>query len=823
MSTLTQDLRYALRLLGRSPGFTALVVLILALGIGANSAIFSVVSATLLRPLPFRDPDRLLQLWETESASGRFPLTGQDYLDWRAQNRTFEDLSVYSYSEPFNASGGSQPERVEVVEVQANFFRLLGVPPVAGRLFAEGEDRAGQNRVALLSYGFWRERFGGRRAAVGGTLTLDGASYTIVGVLPAWYRMPGAADLWIPIDMSPENLGPRGEHHLRAVGRLKAGVSLAQAEADLVAIAARLEREFPDTNGKVGAVVAPLREALVSRARLELWVLLGAVTLVLLIACANVANLLLARAGERRREMAVRAAVGAARWRLVRQLLTESLLLALLGGALGVGLAVACARALAALESLPIPTPNPIRVDPGVLLFTLLVSLGVGVLFGLAPALSASRIDLSDELKASGTRSMTASGSSRLLRQGLVVVEVALCVALLAGAGLLLRTFANLRKADVGVRAEGVLAATLTLPAEAYRGTDARWGFCTRLLQGVSVKPGLASVALTSELPLEGGSNGYITLDGQPPESTQDTLVEWTYVTPAYFRTMGIPLVEGRVLDDADLAAGAEAVRRRKAIQAGGGAPAEGEAVAVINRTMARRFWPGRSAVGRTFRVDGVPVRVLGVVGDVKIWDLRTPPIPQAYFALSRGVDLYPGAVRLDVVARSASAPTALARVLRDEVRTLDATLALSRLRTVEQMMDASMTGTTYQTSLLAAFAGLAVLLAALGIYGVMSYVVSQRTSEFGIRLALGAEPSGLAAMVVRQGARLALAGVAGGLAAALTFAGVLRSLLFGVEPTDVVTLATAFVVTLSVCLIACWLPARRAAHTEPIVALRYE
>jgi predicted permease len=383
----------------------------------------------------------------------------------------------------------------------------------------------------------------------------------------------------------------------------------------------------------------------------------------------------------------------------------------------------------------------------------------------------------------------------------------------------MLRTFANLRRADVGVRAENVLAATLTLPA--HGGTDARWSFCGRLLQSLDGAPGIRRVALTSELPLEGGSNGYITIDGQPEKSTQDTLVEWTYVTPAYFETMGIPLLEGRGLDEADVAAGVEDARR-EAIPDAAASVSPRESVAVISRTMARRFWPGQSAVGRIFRRDKAPVRVVGVVGDVKIWDLRTPPIPQAYFAFPRVV-AYSGPIDFDVVARSASAPADVAGVLRSKVQALDRTLAVSGLRTVDQIVTESMSGTSYQTTLLATFAGLAVLLAMLGIYGVMSYAVSQRTGEFGVRLALGAEPSGVAGMVVRQGARLALVGTAVGLAGSLAFAGVLRSLLFGVAPFDAATLAAAAVVTVGVCLAACWLPARRAAGVDPLVALRYE
>ena len=826
VQALLQDLRFAVRRLAKSPGFTALVILILALGIGANSAIFSVVDAALLRPLPFREPDRLMQLWETESAEGRYPLTGADYLDWQTQNTTFENLAVYSHQRAMNASGAGEPERVMVVETQANFFSTLGVQPMAGRAFLAGEDQAGKNRVVLLSYPFWQAHFGGDRNVVGKQMELNGAAYEIVGVMPAWYRSPGAADLWVPMDMSPKYLGPRGEHHLRALGRLKPGVTVAQADADLKGIAARLEKQFPDSNEKVSGGAAPLRDLLAGQSREPLYILLGAVALVLLIACANVANLLLARAAGRRREVALRAAMGASSARIIRQLLTESVLLSLMGGAAGILVAYGAVQLITGAEALPIPRANPIGVDFRVLLFTLGVSVGVGILFGLAPALQASRVSLNDDLRSSG-KSAGAAGSAggHLLRDVLVGAEIALSLMLLTGAGLLLRTFANLRNAELGVHAESVLAASVMLPPEKYQTIDPLWDFYRRLVESLEKAPGVRAAVISTELPLEGGNNGYITVDGQNAD-TKSTLVEWNYVTPNYFRALGIPVHEGRDFNAADLSAAAEVARKAYAEGRDDNRPAaerpQYETLAIINQAMARRFWPNQPVTGRVFRQQNVAFRVIGVVGDVKVWGLRNNVIPQAYFPFTLALG-FPGGWPANVVVQAEGRPSDVAGIIRSHVRALDSGLAVANMRTIGQIVSDSMTDTSYQTLLLGVFAALALVLAMLGIYGVMSYTVSQRTNEFGIRMALGAGPSSILRMVAGQGARLALAGAAAGVAASLAVAGVLRKMLFGVDPTDPATLAMVTLVTVAVCMAACAIPAWRASRVDPMVALRYE
>jgi putative ABC transport system permease protein len=460
MGTLRQDLHFGLRMLAKSPGFAAVTILTLALGIGANTAIFSVVNAVLLRPLPFRDPGRLVQLWETEAAPGYYELTGGDYLDWQAQSQSLEGTSLYCYWPSFNASGAGEPEQARVLKTQANFFPVLGVAPLFGRTFQRGEDQAGQDHVAVLSYGFWERHFGGKEA-VGQSLELNNERYTVVGVMPAWFRSLGAVDIWVPLDMSPQNIGSRGMHQFRAIGRMKPGVSVAEAQAEMQTIAQRLAKQYPGTNSDVGALVIPLKEELTGGSRAPLLVLLGAVGFVLLIACANVANLLLVRATGRQREIALRRALGANRARILRQLLTESVLLSLLGAVLGLALAWGCVRVLATAESVPLPRTNPIGLDATVLLFTLAISLLVGIVFGLAPALHGTRVSLSEELKASAQAVVCPTGGRRLLRDGLVVGEIAISLALLIGAGLLVQTLAKMWKVNVGSHPEDVLVTSV--------------------------------------------------------------------------------------------------------------------------------------------------------------------------------------------------------------------------------------------------------------------------------------------------------------------------------------------------------------------------
>jgi putative ABC transport system permease protein len=824
MRNFFQDIRYGIRILLRKPGFTALAVLTLALGIGANTAIFSVVDAVLLRPLPFHEPDKLAQLFETELSPGNFPMTGQDFLDWRAQNRTFQDMAVYSYQESFNvmAPGAAEPERVMAVQTQANFFGMLGVAPLRGRAFLNGEDQIGKNHVVLLSYGFWQTFFAGQISALDSTVKLNGEEYSVIGVMPPWYRVPGGADMWMPIDASAKGLGPRGTHHLRAIGRIKDGVTFAQAQADLKLVADNLAKQFPDSNQGETAVLVPLRKQLIGETGSEIWTLFGAVGMVLLIACVNVANLLLARATSRKREIAVRAALGAARGRLVRQLLTESVLLAIFGAVPGIALAYACVRWLGNSTQLPFPQANLINVNPIVLLFTIGVSVGIGILFGLAPAIQTSQVSLVDVLKAAGGRSGSSGGGSGFLRDALVVTEIALSLALLAGAALLLRTFSNLRAVDIGVPKDRLLTAQVLLPVSSYGSYDKQVAFWTELATKLSATPGIESGAITSEVPLSGGNNGYVKIDGQPDNFSEGQLVEWTYVTPQYLPTVNLSILSGRGLTDQDVAATADGVRKYFAQTDQTKPPAGLEIPVDISRTMARRFWTERDAIGKTFHASGVQMRVVGIVPDVKIFSLRGAPLPQAYVPMPYNVvpmQTFPWTI----VARGIGRPEQLAGTLRTVVRSVDPSLAVFSVSTMNDIVAENISGETDETFLLAVFAGLALVLAAVGTYGVMAYVVTQRTGEIGIRMALGAGRERVLWMVLRQGLGLAGLGTVLGIGGAYASSSLLSSILYGVKPNDPATLAVASALMCSVALAACVIPATRAMRVEPVVALRYE
>jgi predicted permease len=823
MSTLLQDVRYGIRMLGKNPGFTAVAVLTFALGIGANTAIFSVINAVLLRPLPFHDPGRLVQLWETEAAPGNYTLTGPDYLDWQAQNRSLVGTSLYSWPQGFNVSGAGEPVQAAVVKTQANFFSLLGVEPLLGRAFLKGEDQAGKNRVAVLSYGFWQRHFGGREDAVGQSLELNDEKYAVVGVMPAWFGVLGAADLWTPMDMSLKGLGHRGHHQYLGIGRLKRGVEVAAAQAELQTIAQRLEKQYPDSNQKVGAVVIPLREQLVGGSRTALLILLGAVGLVLLIACANVANLLLVRATSRHREMAIRRALGAGRGRVIRQLLTESVLLSLLGAGCGLALASVCVDVLSAAETMPIPRPNPIALDSTVFLFTLGIGLLVGMLAGLAPALEPSHLRLSEQLKAS-TPASTPSGQRRKLRDALVIGEIAVSLVLLIGAGLLLMSFAKLREAGAGVHPEGVLTMHVVLPPRRYGTLEQASVFFQQLLEGLNNAPGVQAVAVASELPLGGNSSEYVTAEGQVNPASENILVEMNRISQDYFRTLGIPILKGRDLTGQDLQEAVDTVSKADTFVESGDIQKlrDLKTVAVVNQTMARTLWPNQDAVGKVFKLGEVlPVTVVGVVGDVKIWGIRQPVIPEAYLPLPF-VLAAPG-VSVNIVLKGSGGPEGMLAVVREKVHSLDSGLALFRVRTMEDIISASAADTSYQTVLLGSFALLALLLTVVGIYGVMAYTVTQRSHEIGIRLALGAHPGGILRMIMRRGAQLTLAGLALGIAGALALTRLMANLLFGIQSRDPSVFVIVATLLAIVALAACYIPARRAMKVDPMMALRYE
>ena len=817
-----QDLRYAARMLASSPGFTAVAVLTLALGIGANTAIFSVVDAVLLKPLPFRQPENLVALWETETAPGSFPLNGMDYLDWRNLNKTFESMSLYSWPNSANLSAKDVSEGATIIRTQANFFSQLGVQAQIGRTFAEGEDQSGGNHVAVLSDGFWKKQFGASPTVLNSTVKLNGEPFTVIGVMPAWYRMQALADLWVPLDMAKDKLGPRGNHQWRAIGRVKSGVTTAQARADLHTIAEGLVKQYPGNNRGVDAIVKPIRDELIGDFQNQALILFGAVALVLLIACANVANLLLARSTGRRREIAVRNALGAGHGRLVRQMLTESLLLSLVGGLLGVLVAYAGVTVMRSSLPATIPQPNPISVGVVPLLFTLVISVFVGVLFGMAPAVQASSADSCEALKPKGMAGDGGNQRGHWLRNTLVIGEIALSLALLIGAGLLLRTFANLRATDTGVRGEGVLTATIRLPENKYAAFEQGRIFYTQLLDKLQAAPGIQAAAITSKLPVLGGNNGYIKIPGQQEQEMTGPLVETTSMMGDYFRAFRIPLLSGRDFTPADHEVTAKCIREYLAAKtdAERAALKKYELPTVINQTMAKTFWPNQNAIGKVFE-NFVLFRVIGVVGDVRQQGLRTAPLPESYYPIEW--DLTSPTAPFAIVAQGSGTGEGLTGTVRNTVRSLDDTLALMNARTMPQIIADSMPDTQFEAALLATMATLALILAAVGTYGVMSYVVGRRTNEIGIRMALGAARPQITVMVLRQAGVLVVSGILLGLLGAAAGARLMQGLLVGVKPIDPLTYSSMAGVLAGVALLACFLPVRRAMRVDPMVALRYE
>jgi putative ABC transport system permease protein len=825
MNSLWMDLRYALRTLAKNPGFAAVAVLTVALGIGANTAIFSVINSVLLRPLPFRDPERLVRVFTTRGAEDRYSVNGEDYFDWEVDSRAFEAMTLFTGPQNFNASGAGEPETVSASRTQANFFSVLGVAPERGRGFVPGEDGRGAEHVAVLSYGFWQRHFGGSADAIGKTIDLNFQKYTVVGVMPRTFNYPEAIDVWIPLEMTVANLGHRGSYSYRMLGRTKAGITIAQAQADMSAVAKRLEKEYPVTNSNLGIAVVPFKELLTSDSRPQLLVLLGAVALVLLVACANVANLLLARATGRQREIALRSALGASRGRLIRQLLTESVMLSVTGAALGLVGAWWLVEFVESAKSLPLPRQNPIQLDGTVLLFTIGVSLMVGVLFGLAPALAASRVNLNEELKSSVESVLGATGWHGSVRNALVVGEIALSLALLAGAGLLLRSFAEMRNAEIGVKSQNVVTMAVVLPNTKYATLPERRAFYERLFEQVRHAPGVAAASISQQIPLE-GSHTY----GAKLESDLDPRRAWlqvavNFVTPGYFSVFGIPFFSGRDFtpEEVDRAAesGAKNTAYWKSGQVSTAPQPQFATFAVINRTMAQTLWPNQDALGKVFISGNEPVSVVGVVGDVKYGAIREPAQAQAYFPITQELDnfWYPP----EIAVRTSGSPESVIGSIRVALGGVDSELSLFRVRTMPQVIRENMQDTSLETGLLGSFAALGVILAAVGIYGVMAYLVIERRREIGIRMALGARRVDVVHMVIGRGAKLVAAGVAIGVVAALALTRLLAGELFGVSANDPTTFAGVAILLAVVALLACYVPARRAAKVDPMVALRYE
>jgi putative ABC transport system permease protein len=803
METLIKDIRYGARSLLKHPGFTVLAVITLALGIGANTAIFSVVNAVLLRALPYPQPDRLVVMTEKVREGQRIGLAYPNYQDWQAQAQSFSEMAGFR-SVLFNLTGVDKPARLEGRMVSWNFFHLLGVQPQLGRMFVADDDREGAVRTALLSHALWQEKFGGDPAITGKTISLDRNSYTVIGVMPPWFEFFRRDDLFIPlgIALSRSDLG-RGNHSdLNALARLKEGVSLAQASAEMDTIAAQLERAYPATNSGNGALTYPLLDRYASGIRRTLWVLLGAVGFVLLIACVNVANLLLVRAAERQKEIAIRLALGAGRWRIIRQLLSESVLLSLLSGLTGVLLGVWMMEGLLRIAPDGVPRLNQTRLDPTVLLFALGISLLTGLLFGLLPAWQCARHNLHPTLKEGG-RSIAGVGRERM-RKVLLVAEVGLSLVLLVGAGLMLRTVYELTQVDPGFEAENLLTMQFNLPRTAYDGPHQQ-GFYSECLTRIEALPGVRAAALTLSLPIDGSNwnSVFIAADKPVPPRAQLPSSAFTPVSANYFKTMGTRLLKGRVFTESDTA--------------------DKPMVAVINETLARRLWPGEDPLGKRLKQgwpeDKSPWReVVGVVADVKLNGVNQNTPLQTYLPLAQEPSAF-----LALVVRTSSNPLNMAAPVEQTVHTIDKDLPVFAVRSMDQLMGSAIAQQRLTLVLLSGFALLALLLAAVGIYGVISYSVSQRTHEIGIRMALGAQPPDVLKLIVGQGMRLALIGVLIGLGTAFALTRLMTNLLYGVSATDPLTFVLIAVLLAVVALLACYLPARRATKVDPLVALRYE
>lgn len=824
MDTLAQDVRYGIRGLRRTPGFALIAVLTLALGIGANTAIFSIIYAALLRPLPYQRPGELVRLYETEAAPGNYPFTGQDFLDWKTQNHSFQDMTLMNWTRSMNLSGRGEPVHIEGTPTEANFFSLLGARPLLGRTWVPGEDEPGHDRVVILSYGLWQTHFGGDSKIVGSDIELNGEKYSVVGVMPAGFHFPSRAQLWTPLDMDSKSLGPRGVHQFNAIGRLRPRITLQEAQSEMSVIAGRLEQQYPDSNRKVGASLVALHEDIVGESRSSLLMMLWAVALVLLIACANIANLLLSRAVARQKEMAIRGALGAGRARLVRQVLTESVLLAGAGAVAGVALAWLGVKVITSLKDLGLPSANVIEINLAVLGFTLLLALLTGVLFGIVPALQISRPDFYEELKGGAGIAVSAGRRRRSASDTLVIAEIGLSLLLLISAGLLLKDFMRLRSNNIGVRAQGVWTTAISLPKAKYEEDQQQFSFAQRLLEKVKNIPGVESAALSNRLPLEGGSNSYVTVRGKPFERMTGPLVENHSVSPDYFRAMGIPLLQGRVFTEEDVNAtfvqdGRQTQRNKANIKL---KPEESNSIVipvVVNQAVVKQFWPDQNPIGQMFSYgdkDGPWYQVVGVTGDVKQWSITHAPVPEAYQAFDGSQFLY-------LVIHSSSLNATMTSQVRQVLSQIDSTLPLYAVRTIDELVAEHASGQQFLALLVGLFSGLALLLAAIGIYGVLSYLVTQRTREIGIRMSLGASRANVLRLVLRHGMRLAGFGFAAGLVAALVAGHLLAGLLHEVHPTDpLVMIATAASLT-AVALAACYLPARRAAKVDPMVALRHE
>ena len=817
MGTLVQDVRYGLRVLRKSPGFAAVAVIVLGLGIGANTAIFSVVNAVLLRPLPYREPSRLMQLWHVPPPKNfpgmtMFSVSPANYLDWERQNDVFQSMAIYGFRS-FNITGSEQPQALQASAVSHDFYSTLGVHPMLGRTFTADEQQPGRSHVVILGYALWKSSFGGNPHIVGSSISLDDQPYTVVGVMPPEFKFPDWAQLWTPLGWTDQERAVRGNHNYMVIARLKPGTAMQQAQAEMNIISARLQQQYPADDAGWGAVIVPLHEQLVGDVRPALLVLLGAVAFVLLIACANVANLVLAKTVSRRKELAIRAALGASRARILSQVLAETVLLALAGGALGLLLAHFGVRLIVAFLAGQLPRAAEITLDGWVLAFTLGVSVLAGIIAGLAPAwrFTKNDFDVHEALKQAACRTETESRGTRT-RSALVVSEVALSLVLLVGAGLMIRSLWALRSTNPGFDPRNVLTMVLPTSATRYPTLQQNIAFWDRVLPRVRALPGVVHAGATDSLPLSGeGSTQPVTVEGRPvlPMAEQPEVGVRVF-TPGYLEAMRVPLRRGRMLNDGDVA----------------GRPP----VTVISAAMARQFWPHEDPIGKHLTLTfspGIAREVVGVVGDVKMDALDASATQSMIYVPLAQMTLPPGEVwhgfAISLVVRTATAPSSTAAAIKNAVHQVDSAQPVMQVETMEDMVADSISQQRFTMLLLAAFAGLALLLAAVGIYSVLSYSVRRRVREIGIRMALGAQIADVLRLVVMEGMKPTLLGLAIGLAGALALGRVVSKLIYGVSAADPATFAAVSALLATVALAASIIPAYRATRVEPVKTLREE
>ena len=817
MEPLVKDIQYGFRSLVKRPSYTAIALITLALGIGANSAIFSVVNSVLLRPLAYRDSDRLVMIWGNFSKLNIERLTAKaaEYEDYRTQNQIFDQVAAFN-NQSFNLTSVDQAERIVGARVTANLFSMLGAQTELGRSIATDEAEAGHNMVVVLSHGFWQRHFGGEATAVGQRLKLNDQDYTVIGVMPAGFQFPHAslpfaqpAEVWIPLAYSSEQVAQRqGPYYLNVLAHLKPGITLSQTRTQMNTLGQMFEKEYRGYRGPNGEdggwriTIAPLQEEAVGNSRTALLILFGAVGLVLLIACANVANLMLVRAAAQQKEVAIRAALGASRWRIARQWVIESLLLALLGSGLGLLLALWSIDLLIKLGPAGLPRVQEIKIDARVVVFTTGLAILTGVLCSLIPALRASNLDLQSALKESRT---LGGGRRQYGRNLLVVGEVALSLMLLIGAGLLVKTFVRLQRVNPGVAADQVLTAQINLPESRYREPAQASAFYRELIERLETLPGVQGASVSTMRPLNGTArNDPFAIEGRPFDSSNLTSAGWQMVDVNYFRTLGIPVVQGRDLTAQDT-------------------DEKSPIVAIVNEAMARRFWPNENPIGRRItlglpRPDNPWVTIVGIAKDLPHRAIDSPPEPDWYLSRALGPqrDRY-------LFVRTAGDPTNLAAVIRSQVSAIDREQPVTNIKAMRDVIAETIAPRKFNMLLFGLFAAIAVVLAAMGIYGVISYAVAERTQEIGIRVALGARAVDVMNLVLRGGLKLALIGIAIGLAGAFALTRLMKSVLFGVTPTDAVTFASVSVGVIAVALLACYIPARRATKVDPLVALRYE